>query len=1528
MPPDDCPVADLSALLQNQIALDQIGAEILNGGPRAIRFREDGGTSMVFVARHDDVASVLTDESNFSVRHYDPLYTAVAHRNAYLIMRPQGPERAERMAILKAAEALTPWFGAGRAARSAVAKECVEEALATVRPRHRFDLIGEYAFFVPYLIARRVLGLTGPRSFDFRVFLIWVLSGHSPFRFFRPKIGPYMADLAWSEFVIAQLLINFDNRKWYFRWAASWGAKRLRAQVERLADKPPKPEKDHTLLSALWAAQKSFPLVSNSDYREHVVSIMMELGSTLFVVPGSGFSGIITRWLEPGGPGLEASLRKLEDMDPEVFAQEELRLAPPSAHLLRNATHATKLGGLDLEEDEYVCALVKSAGLDIPDEPDEVKVGRSAATYLHFGPENGPHRCVSHWLSPTILAEMFLGLTKLQGLRPRGKPWSLLLVPGRLTVEFGERLKKRPSSLAQQPPFLICVSIDHDKASPGDAARDIESLLDGLGNPAEGALKWALGATKVIHFLSMSVIWDKDSNDPPVLVADIAGDGDPKTIIAALVKYAGALLLPIFQAAAGVEDTRALQRLLASKWVKPVGAALPLWPRSIWHRATGLAFQGTPGLTLKRIRDDERIAVAAKAAVFGHTPRAPSAALSYLGAARTAAGLHTRTGEPFVYSDAPPSLAGAGFWPMFWSVSGLVVLDWSFLFIILFALFYVNFEDLLQSIILAQPIEYHKLFLSIPVAIIVGIIVHTIIKLSTGLFNRIIPRRQYGYMKQFTTLALLISILFVAWLALHFEPGFVQNKFVVPFAQSIPFYPIAWWVALVLGLLSLVVFVLLVAGAVLVILRHYEAGDKPCDADPDARLLAELMRGEDLPPHRQNHMISVSPISPGLFSPGLIRQFVSLPEGLFRRFVSLPAGLYVASLTVRSGIFKTGFLAGIASIHFIQWARIPGTGKLVFTANYDGSFQSYLEDAIALLPGGATGIWSNAVGFPRTSWLFSDGATDGDRFKRWVRRQMIPTRFWYSAYPHLTSTDIRLNAAIRQGLEAETITPSDAEVWLKLFGSAPRPVSDIEADQIQGLALTPYRNLLESALLAVTFTNDPAACRAWLADVRQRIDFGDGGQSQSAMAVALSARGLKGLGRAESESLAARFSPAFAMGMADEARANVLGDVGENAPEKWDWGGPDKSVDAVLLIYAVDRATLLSRLTDELASCAGEGLTLSHRINLHRWPPSRDPMTGLPPVPIKEPFGFVDGISQPSIKGLLSSRGALKTDLLEPGEFILGYPDGLQRFPPTPQVFAKHDPRNLLPDLPPNFPPPPSTVGATPGHAPALRDLGRNGSYLVIRQLKQDVKGFNNYLEQAAREVDETADWVAAKMVGRWKNGAPLVLFPDGPPGPDDYNPFPKDEKFRFGRDDPQGLACPFGAHIRRANPRDQFDANDKTQMKITNRHRILRRGRSYVNDDNDSGADPQGLLFMCLNADIERQFELLQQTWIGSTSFGPLCNEADPLTALNRKTDGTYTIPTLGGPKQLTGMPSFVSVIGGGYFFLPGRQALAFLSH
>ena len=140
--------------------------------------------------------------------------------------------------------------------------------------------------------------------------------------------------------------------------------------------------------------------------------------------------------------------------------------------------------------------------------------------------------------------------------------------------------------------------------------------------------------------------------------------------------------------------------------------------------------------------------------------------------------------------------------------------------------------------------------------------------------------------------------------------------------------------------------------------------------------------------------------------------------------------------------------------------------------------------------------------------------------------------------------------------------------------------------------------------------------------------------------------------------------------------------------------------------------------------------------------------------------------------------------------------------------------------------------------------------------------------------------------------------------------------------EDPQGLRCPFGAHIRRANPRESADPGSQEQLTITNRHRILRVGRRY---QEAAGAEP-GLFFMCLNADLERQFEFVQQTWLQSPSFHSLVEERDPLLGMRDATsrpssDDGFTIPTRESPVRLRAMPEFVRTLGGGYFFVPGRS-------
>jgi deferrochelatase/peroxidase EfeB len=180
--------------------------------------------------------------------------------------------------------------------------------------------------------------------------------------------------------------------------------------------------------------------------------------------------------------------------------------------------------------------------------------------------------------------------------------------------------------------------------------------------------------------------------------------------------------------------------------------------------------------------------------------------------------------------------------------------------------------------------------------------------------------------------------------------------------------------------------------------------------------------------------------------------------------------------------------------------------------------------------------------------------------------------------------------------------------------------------------------------------------------------------------------------------------------------------------------------------------------------------------------------------------------------------------------------------------------------------------------------------------------------------------------MGRWQDGTPLVVRPGAESDDDSDQDDRPENDFSYATDDPQGLHCPFGAHIRRANPRDSLQPEDPDQQSITNRHRLLRRGRTY---EYESASDPkphQGLMFTSLCADLERQFEFVQQTWIGSPAFHGLKDEVDPIAASQDGKAGVFTIPTPSGPLRLHDMQSFVTVRGGGYFFLPSLSAMLYL--
>ncbi|MEX2697106.1 Dyp-type peroxidase [Rhizobium mongolense] len=728
-------------------------------------------------------------------------------------------------------------------------------------------------------------------------------------------------------------------------------------------------------------------------------------------------------------------------------------------------------------------------------------------------------------------------------------------------------------------------------------------------------------------------------------------------------------------------------------------------------------------------------------------------------------------------------------------------------------------------------------------------------------------------------------------------------------------------VGVITFILSVIIAGVAVVAAVVSVylgLRRLETANTPVDTLVGPDVMAALSEAENLKDTQQNHLAGIS-----IMQAGLLR-------GMTLRIAFWVIGQMAAKR------FRPGFLGDISTIHYARWLRLPKTNKLLFFSNYGGSWESYLEDFITKASDGLTAVWSNTVGFPRTENLFFKGAADGDRFKRWARRQQQPTWFWYSAYPHLTTARIRTNAAIRQGLGTVS-TEDEAVAWLGLFGSKVRPATLIETFEVQtllygGLSKHPY-----ATCLAIKLSDDTKKACAWLKSIEDEITFGDQPPAGKVLIFALTADGLRRLGLPSDVGDA--FPTAFRSGMGSPGRANVLADTGDDQAGKWLWGGPGNAVDATLLLYANSEITLTSYVQDLISGIDAAGGRVIHQVTPA---PLRQPKQGETAVQtVREPFGFADGVSQPIIKG--TRRWMRQSDAIhavEPGEFLLGYPDTRGFFPPSPRVPAAMDPGKLLPLADPRHSRGALLPDFGPSSATAAHDLGRNGTFLVIRQLAQYVDVFNDYVDDAAKryaghpavpdqlDPELLPEWIGAKMVGRWKDGSSLVRYPHRPATAKlDDNGFRPDNDFLPGAEDPLGERCPLGAHIRRSNPRDSLAPGSKDELSIVNRHRILRVGRAFdAKGANDPEEQKPGLLFMCLNADIERQFEFIQQTWATAWQFHGLENEVDPVTGRGGGM-GRLTIPSPRGPLNLTGIKDFVRMRGGAYLFMPSRSAVRFLA-
>jgi deferrochelatase/peroxidase EfeB/predicted acylesterase/phospholipase RssA len=272
----------------------------------------------------------------------------------------------------------------------------------------------------------------------------------------------------------------------------------------------------------------------------------------------------------------------------------------------------------------------------------------------------------------------------------------------------------------------------------------------------------------------------------------------------------------------------------------------------------------------------------------------------------------------------------------------------------------------------------------------------------------------------------------------------------------------------------------------------------------------------------------------------------------------------------------------------------------------------------------------------------------------------------------------------------------------------------------------------------------------------------------------------------------------------------------------------------------------------------------------------------------REHFGFRDGISNPGIvlDGEPEPRRRLQH---RPGELLLGHPNNL------------------------GFDPWKDSGSAVPE---ATQRFLRNGSFGVLRKIEQKVKDFERYLEEQALRLQPgypliSVSYLKAKICGRWPDGQ--VLRPEHgfvPPGAAE----PVDNDFDFTAD-PRGEGCPFGAHIRRTNPRADTLAPARLRP-------LFRRGMPY-----GQAADAErGLMGLFFCASIEDQFETVMSEWVEKMPMGPrsLGNAKDPLIGEHDDAASRFQIPLPGrAPIELSGFAPFTRTRGMLYAWFPGREAL-----